>query len=81
LDPVELDLSFRGSRRFHDLETEEILRADPAALAESYARLMAARQSSLFRGLAALGVDYQQFLTDQPVDEQLAAFLHRRAAR
>ncbi|MBL0057616.1 MAG: DUF58 domain-containing protein [Elusimicrobia bacterium] len=81
LDPVELDLAFQGNRRFQDLETGDLIRGDPAVMAESYARIMAARQSALSRGMAALGVDYQRFITKQPVDEAVATFLHRRAAR
>lgn len=81
LDPVELDLSFTGVRRFDDLESDDSLRADPDVLAASYQKKMGIRQAALIRGLGALSVDHHLFRTDRPVDEELAAFLHRRASR
>ena len=81
LDPVELDLSFSGIRRFEDLESADRLRADPTVLAESYQKKMADRQSSLIHQLGSLSVDHYLFRTDKPVDESLAHFLHRRESR
>lgn len=81
LDPVELDLSFRGVRRFDDLESDDRLRGDPESLAESYQKIMSARQATLIRGLGALSVNHQLFRTDRPADEEVAAFLHRRNSR
>lgn len=82
LDPVELDLSFRGARRFNDLESSDALRADPEGLfRHSYQKLMGARQSALSRGLSALSVDHVLFRTDRPVDEGLAAFFRHRSLR
>lgn len=81
LDPVELDLSFSGVRRFEDLESDDRLRGDPDVLAEAYQKKMAARQAALLRGLGALSVDHHLFRTDRPVDEELAAFLQQRASR
>lgn len=81
LDPVELDLSFSGVRRFDDLESDDRLRADPEELADAYQKKMGARQAALIRRLGALSVDHHLFRTDRPVDEELAAFLHRRGSR
>jgi uncharacterized protein (DUF58 family) len=80
LDPVELDLSFRGVRRFQDMETAGSVRGDPAVLAESYQKKMEARQTVLTRALAALSVDHHLFRTDRAVDEELASFLRRRGS-
>ncbi len=81
LDPVELDLSFSGIRRFEDMESSDFLRADPEILAESYQKKMAVRQSALVRGFHALAVDHFLFRTDRPIDEELARYLHRRESR
>ena len=81
LDPVERDLSFRGVRRFEDLELADVFRGDPEVLAASYQKKMAARQSALIRGLTSLSVDHQLCLTDTPVDEALSSFLRRRQSR
>lgn len=81
LDPVERDLSFRGVRRFEDLESADTLRADPEALIHSYKKKMGARQTALIRGLNALAVNHALFLTDRPVDEELGIFLRHRRSR
>lgn len=81
LDPVELNLSFSGVRRFEDLERDDRLRADPEELADAYQKKMGVRQAALIRGFGALSVDHHLFRTDRPVDEELAVFLHRRGSR
>jgi uncharacterized protein (DUF58 family) len=81
LDPVELDLSFRGVRRFEDMESADVLRADPDVLARSYKNKMDHRQKALVKGLNSLSVPHALFRTDRPVEEELVAFLHQRGSR
>lgn len=78
LDPVELDLSFKGVRRFEDLEGSDWFRGDPDVLAESYQQKMDERQRVLSQRFSSLSVSHHLCRTDQPIDEGLALFLKRR---
>ncbi|HNA61360.1 MAG TPA: hypothetical protein PLT11_09890, partial [Elusimicrobiota bacterium] len=81
LDPAELALTGRGVLEFKDLETDLRLAVDVDGVARRYARLAEDRQRRLAAAFAALGADFQTFLTDRPLDAALAHYLRQRDAR
>ena len=78
LDPYELTFPFDGPAKFRDVESDEELLADPAALRASYLRKLAGLTLQYDRGLRGAGIDYVQLDTSQPLDFALLTYLGAR---
>ena len=74
LDPHELTFPFDGPARFRDVESDEELLADPAAVRTSYLRQLAGLTLQYDRGLRGAGIDYVQLDTSQPLDFALVSY-------
>ncbi len=81
LDPHELTFPFQGPSRFRDVESEEELLADGAAVRTSYLRQLAGLTLEYDRGLRGAGIDYVQIDTSQPLDFALFTYLAARQRR
>ncbi len=81
LDPHELTFPFHGPAKFRDVETDEALLADPAAVRTSYLRQLAGLTLQYDRGLRGAGIDYVQLDTSQPLDFALLTYLAARQRR
>lgn len=81
LDPHELTFPFRGASRFHDLESDEEVVAEPSSIRKAYLRELAGLTLRLDRDLRGAGIDYVQLDTSQPLDFALLAYLATRARR
>ena len=81
LDPHELTFPFQGPARFRDVESEEELLADGAAVRTSYLRQLAGLTLQYDRGLRGAGIDYVQLDTSQPLDFALLTYLAARQRR
>ena len=81
LDPNELTFPFRGSSRFHDIESAQEVTAEPAAVRTAYLRELAGLTLKYDRELRGAGIDYVQLDTSQPLDFALLAYLSARARR
>lgn len=78
LDPAELDLSFPRGAEFQDLESGEIVAADPRRLRDEYRRLIEGFIDRHRQTCAQLGMDHRLVNTAQPLDRFLRAFLEER---
>jgi uncharacterized protein (DUF58 family) len=81
LDPVEQTLDFSGDLLFKDLETGAEVRGRAEAIAPLYQKELAAHQAKLARGFSSLGIDWQTFSTDRPLEDELSLYLRRRGAQ
>ncbi len=81
LDPWEVDFPFEGMCRFHDLETGDKMTVDAISAAGEYRRLIAAHLGDFAAACSSCGIDRVLCLTDRPVVDAMASFLHRRAGR
>jgi uncharacterized protein (DUF58 family) len=81
LDPDELTFPFQGPAKFRDVESDEELLADPAAVRTSYLRQLAGLTLQYDRGLRGAGIDYVQIDTSQPLDFALLTYLAARQRR
>jgi uncharacterized protein (DUF58 family) len=81
LDPNELTFPFHGAARFKDLENDEEITADSAAVRSAYLRELAALTLQYDRELRGHGVDYVQLDSSQPLDFALLAYLAARSKR
>jgi uncharacterized protein (DUF58 family) len=81
LDPHELTFPFQGPARFRDVESEEELLADGAAVRTSYLRQLAGLTLQYDHGLRGAGIDYVQIDTSQPLDFALLSYLAARQRR
>jgi uncharacterized protein (DUF58 family) len=75
LDPAEIEFSFVGSTRFHGLEGEPDLVADPRAIRGAYLREFDACQRALRAGCLEHQIDYHLARTDGPLDALLSRVL------
>lgn len=78
LDPMERDLKLPGPSVLEDLETGERLPVTPQGRSE-YRALVDAHVESLARACRDRRIDYDCFVTDQPLDELLWRYLSNRA--
>ncbi|MBN2450497.1 MAG: DUF58 domain-containing protein, partial [Lentisphaeria bacterium] len=79
LDPWESHLPAQGQYEFRDLETEERLQADTAAVRESVRRDVAAWQDGLRRGCVEQGIDWIATTTRSPLAQVLVDYLLTRS--
>ena len=81
LDPHELTFPFTGSARFTDVETEDVVIADPSRARTDYLRELATLTLRYDRELRGAGIDYVQLDTSQPLDFALLRYLSARVRR
>jgi uncharacterized protein (DUF58 family) len=79
LDPWEAHLPERGQYEFRDLETDERLRTDAAAVREGVHRDVTAWQQDLQRRCVEAGFDWLTTTTRDPLGEVLINYLLRRS--
>ncbi len=79
LDRDEVEFPFNRWTRFEGLEdARRGMLVDPAQFRRSYLARFAAFRKTLQEGCRDLRIDFVSTTTDQPYDEALAAYLHRR---
>ena len=81
LDPHEIQFPFRGAARFTDVESDDVVTADPDRVRESYLEAMASLRSSYEKELRGAGIDFLSLDTSKPLDFALLAYLDTRAKR
>jgi uncharacterized protein (DUF58 family) len=81
LDRQELDFDFHKGSEFEDLETQEVIAADPRALAPEYRRLVGSWIDEYRRQCSQLNVDYRLTRTDADLDVYVRAYLEERKRR
>jgi len=81
LDPHELTFPFRAAARFTDLESADVVTADPARVRDEYLARIGGLRQVYERDLRGAGIDYVQLDTSQPLDAALLAYLSARARR
>jgi uncharacterized protein (DUF58 family) len=81
LDPHELTFPFRAAARFTDLESADVVTADPARVRDGYLARIAGLRQVYERDLRGAGIDYLQLDTSRPLDAALLAYLSARARR
>src|SRR4051812_39715114 len=81
LDPHEINFPFTGAARFTDVESEEVVTADPARVRAGYLEEMAALRARYERELKGVGIDFLTLDTSKPLDFALLAYLDARSRR
>jgi uncharacterized protein (DUF58 family) len=79
--PDELTFPFQGSARFTDLESADIVVADPVGVRDEYLQELARLQTRYEQELRGIGVDYVPLDTSKPLDFALMAYLAARSRR
>ncbi len=79
LDPFETTFPFDRPTRFEDLETSDAVVAVPSVARASYLEAMTGLIDYYKRELGHAGIDYQQLMTDEPLELALLAYLSTRA--
>ncbi len=74
----EVEPSFDGDMLLVDSETDEELPVDGDALRKTYEEKLSSFYESLEGLCAELGADYCRFVTDEPLDQALQAYLQKR---
>jgi uncharacterized protein (DUF58 family) len=77
----EKDLAVSGMVEFRDLETGATVIADAAAIRRDYRERLAAANKLYRDRLQGSGVTYVEMNTSEPLDRELATFLHFRRSR
>jgi uncharacterized protein (DUF58 family) len=81
-DPDELDFPFDQWTRFESLEIpDDHLITDPATLRAAYLENLQQFRAELAAGCSRHRIDWVPLLTDRPAEDQLSAYLKRRAER
>lgn len=78
LDPDEASFPFKSEAVFADMETGQELQIDPAGLRQKYLKALKQRTDHLGRECRRHLIDYQPVVTDQPFDQALLKYLHKR---
>ena len=81
LDPAEIEFPFNQTTLFKGLEGLPEVLTDPRSLRKAYLEEFAAFQKQVRTGCRALGIDYFEMRTDQPMDVALSTYLASRMAR
>ena len=81
LDPHEIQFPFRGAARFTDVESEDVVTADPERVRESYLEAMASLRARYEKELRGAGIDFLSLDISKPLDFALLAYLDTRAKR
>jgi uncharacterized protein (DUF58 family) len=78
LDPAELTFNFEQPSLFYDVESGRELYVDPATAREKYLQRLTAHIDEIKQTCGSLGVTYQQFSTDRPLEFALSEFMRGR---
>jgi uncharacterized protein (DUF58 family) len=81
LDPYEIVFPFRGPARFTDVESAEVVTADPARVRQDYLEALQQLRTRYEKELRSQGIDFLSLDTSQPLDFALLAYLDARARR
>jgi uncharacterized protein (DUF58 family) len=81
LDPYEILFPFRGPARFTDVESAEVVTADPARVRQDYLEALQQLRTRYEKELRSQGIDFLSLDTSQPLDFALLAYLDARARR
>jgi uncharacterized protein (DUF58 family) len=81
LDPHELHFPFSGAARFTDLETEDVVTAEPSRVREQYLDAINALRARYAKALRSQGIDFLTLDTSKPLDFALLAYLDARGRR
>jgi len=79
VDPAERSFPWERSARFRDMEGEGRLVAHPRQVRAAYQERFEAFLAAVRTACLERSIGYEMVLTDQPVEEMLAAYLARRA--
>lgn len=78
LDPLEIDFSFSKGCQFEDLESGELVTADPRSLAREYQRVFGAFLEKYRQTCAGMKIDYRLVRTDIDIEATVRAYLEER---
>ncbi len=78
LDRDELTFPFKETTIFEGMEGEAPITAEPNALRQEYISAFSEYVSRLKKGCRELNMDYQQLVTDQPIDVAISRYLSQR---
>ena len=81
LDPHEIHFPFKGAARFTDVESADVVTADPSRVRESYLAAMSALRARYEKELRSHGIDFLTLDTSKPLDFALVAYLDARSRR
>ncbi|HTM27577.1 MAG TPA: DUF58 domain-containing protein [Vicinamibacterales bacterium] len=81
LDPYELQFPFKGAARFTDVESAEVITADPARVRHGYLAALETMRSQYEQELRGNGIDFLTLDTSKPLDFALLAYLDARSRR
>lgn len=78
VDPQERTFAFTKPGRLEDLETRQVISFVPELGREEYLKRREAHVAKLKKECGALGIDYLQLNTEQPLDFALHQYLSTR---
>jgi uncharacterized protein (DUF58 family) len=78
LDPMELDLNFKKGGEFEDLETGEIVIADPRSIIDEYRKVFAEFLEQYRKPCAEMRIDYRMVNTSLVLEDFVRAYLEER---
>ena len=81
LDPYELQFPFKGAARFTDVESAEVITADPARVRHGYLAALETLRMRYEKELRGNGIDFLTLDTSKPLDFALLAYLDARSRR
>ena len=81
LDPVEIEFDFSSPGKFMDVETGDLIQADPAVVARGYRDAFTRHASTLEDTISAQGGDFLSLRTDTLPLDGLRAYLGKRDHR
>lgn len=81
LDRAELEFPFQDMTLFRGLEEWPELLVEPRSLRDAYQSEFQSYRRDLLAACRESGVDYQEVVTDQPLDLMVSSYLSRRAGR
>lgn len=81
LDPAEISFNFDDSVNFEDLESGQVLPANPTSARAGYLRKFNAHQQGLKSLCDSLGIIHHMLSTDQPLESSLHTYLSDRLGR
>jgi len=81
LDPHEIHFPFQGASRFTDVESAEVVTADPARVRAAYLAAIEGLRAGYEKALRSQGIDFLTLDTSRPLDFALLAYLDARARR
>lgn len=78
LDPMEIDLNFKKGGEFEDMETGELVVADPRSIIDEYRRVFAEFLEQYRKPCAEMRIDYRLVNTSLALEDFVRAYLEER---